>query len=702
MEVNEIKLSGTGILKNSVERRKRLGQYFTGEKLAHLLAVMAIGERCSSAIDPMCGSGDMLAAVRSISPSTMLAGIEIDPNAMLMSKNRLVKDEKNAPYLIEGNAFSWRAISSLPTSKFDLVITNPPYVRYQSLVANDQNENENLPSAESVRRDLLKVAQMLDSLDDRDREIFISIIEGYSGLSDLAVPSWILCAMLTAVGGNLAMVVPDSWLSRDYAYPIHYLLLKFFRIQWVIEDAHRVWFEDAQVKTNLIIAKRVPRTENIIGSCVNQDYFHVALPAATINSRSIVGNLFPESLDPDASFAQELVRLSTATNKVCPNGFTITRYGLESKITDLMTTSSKSTWLRKCEPNLSTMVSDINELIKGVTIPQALLNLLQQEDKGNFTTIEMLGWQVGQGLRTGANSFFYCDLISEGDSECLIKPGKELNMSSATVPRQVLLPVLRKQNEMTIGYQLDNSKLIGRVLNLENYIHPNDLSKLGVQDVEEFIEKSGRFIMPENLAKFVTIAAQTNIGTEEKPKWIPQLSAVRTNETKNGNWNAARFWYMLPPFAKRHIPDLFVPRINNLHPKVMMNSTEKAVIDANFSTLWLKEDGIVDAYALLSCLNSSWSIAAMELIAAVMGGGALKLEATHLKRLPIPKLSPEQWAELSTLGRQLTIGIDSGKIITQIDWLIMKAIFGDERADSALKEIQVIKTEKLTLRKSKG
>ena len=34
------------------------------------------------------------------------------------------------------------------------------------------------------------------------------------------------------------MVVPEAWLSRDYAHPIQYLLLKLFRIRYVVEDAH--------------------------------------------------------------------------------------------------------------------------------------------------------------------------------------------------------------------------------------------------------------------------------------------------------------------------------------------------------------------------------------------------------------------------------------------------------------------------------
>lgn len=688
---------------NNVERRKRLGQYFTGDKLARLLTLIAKRDQCFTAIDPMCGSGDIIAAVMSIVPPARVVGIEIDPNVMALCANRFKKETQNIPYLIEGNAFSWEIISRLPFPSFDLVITNPPYVRYQSLAGNRRDSELDLPGAESIRHGLLEVAQGLSGLTDEDREIFISIIKGYSGLSDLAVPSWILCAMLTAMGGSLAMVVPESWLSRDYAHPIHYLLLKLFRIRWVIEDAHSIWFEDALVKTNLIVAQRIPQAENIIASCSGRSYLHVTLPSSTIDSRSIVGGLYPDSKDPDVTFAQQLVRWDTGKNIVCPDNISLTRRSLQNKFAELVAASSKSKWLRYCEPTLTKLACNlVNRKSGGIMIPQALFDLLQH-DTCDFTTLEMLGGKVGQGLRTGANAFFYCDLISEMEDGCLVRPGKILGIQNTFLPKEVLQHVLRKQNEVSNGYQLDQSKLQGRVLILENFVHPDELRKMDGKSKDEIVEMSGRRVMPQTLAAFVTAAGRTNIGTKENPKFIPQLSAVRTNETKKkGNDDATvRYWYMLPPLARRHLPDLFVPRINHLHPKVMMNSFPRTVIDANFSTIWLEPGAVVDAYALLSFLNSSWALVAMELIATVMGGGALKLEAAHLRKLPIPVLSSEQWAVLSALGRSLTSGQKVPEILFQINWLIGLAVFGEERAESALKTIEKIKIEKLATRQKK-
>lgn len=689
--------TGTVSIKDNTALRKRLGQYFTGEKLARLLVALADATRCRSAIDPMCGSGDMLSAVRSISPQVSLAGIEIDGNAYKQCVSRLT-NIKRPVSLIQGNAFSWTTISLLPTTSFDLVITNPPYVRYQSFAGDSESESSGLPRAEDVRRGLMEVAQNIAGLDEKDREIFVSIIKDYSGLSDLAVPSWILCMMLTAVDGRLAMVVPESWLNRDYAYPIHYLLLKLFRILYVIEDTNRVWFEEAQVKTTLLVAERVQRVSDLRAAYIHQTYIHASLPASAITEHSIVGSLFPDDANPETSFACELSRLGRGWEAGAAEGFSVTKRDLNGKLSDLLATSSGSRWLRYCEPELTqSATKEFGIENGGVKIPQALLDLLPAGETTTFTTIETLGGHVGQGLRTGANEFFYCDLISESDNGCVVSPGKALKLPLVSIPKGALRAVLRKQSEVPKGYLLDSSTLHGRVLILDGFIHPKGIVNTKGEGESE---DSGRSVMTPALASFVSDVEGLNVGTEDQPKRIPQLTAVRTNATKGKNGSKARFWYMLPPLARRHLPDLFIPRINYLHPKTFLNSDERTVIDANFSTIWLDESASISAFALLACLNSSWVVAAMELSAAVMGGGALKLEATHLRRLPMPMLSAQQWDNLSRLGRKLAYGDEAEKTLDEINQQVARSLFG-RWADFALDKIERIKSERLEARHKK-
>lgn len=113
-------------------RRKRLGQYFTGPRLARLLAALSEAEQVGQVIDPMAGTGDMLQAVHAISPQSELFGVEIDPQVAARCLNALSVADAKHTQVITGDAFDWQTLSRLPPRPFDLVITNPPYVRYQS------------------------------------------------------------------------------------------------------------------------------------------------------------------------------------------------------------------------------------------------------------------------------------------------------------------------------------------------------------------------------------------------------------------------------------------------------------------------------------------------------------------------------------------------------------------------------------------
>ena len=89
-----------------------------------------------------------------------------------------------------------------------------------------------------------------------DKAFFLKLAQNYSGLSDMAVPSWLLCASLLSNKGVLAIVVPEAWLNREYAAPIRYMLLKCFDNIVVARDVGTCWFENALVRTCLVVAER--------------------------------------------------------------------------------------------------------------------------------------------------------------------------------------------------------------------------------------------------------------------------------------------------------------------------------------------------------------------------------------------------------------------------------------------------------------
>ncbi len=83
---------------SEAERRKRLGQYFTGAGLGRVLAALAQAEKAESIVDPMAGTGDLLAACLEIGAApASIAGIEIDRVARDACANRLPQADCRKP-----------------------------------------------------------------------------------------------------------------------------------------------------------------------------------------------------------------------------------------------------------------------------------------------------------------------------------------------------------------------------------------------------------------------------------------------------------------------------------------------------------------------------------------------------------------------------------------------------------------------------
>jgi hypothetical protein len=174
----------------------------------------------------------------------------------------------------------------------------------------------------------------------------------------------------------------------------------------------------------------------------------------------------------------------------------------------------------------------------------------------------------------------------------------------------------------------------------------------------------------------------TKMGSEGAGVPIPRLSAVAPNERINGD-RLQRRWYMLPDFAPRHLPLLFVPRINDGTPFFVSNARAPVLVDANFSTVY-ERGAAPSAAALLGLLNSSWVRACCEASGSPMGAGALKLEATHLRRLPVPVPRSSAWERLEKLGQELVASttLDAGPTLHAIDQLIVGTILGDGHHDT--------------------
>jgi len=641
------------------ERRKRLGQYFTGVGLGRILAALAQAEKAVSIIDPMAGSGDLLASCLEIGAApASIAGIEIDTVARDACANRLPQAN-----CILGSAFDPDTISRLPKTEWDLVIGNPPYVRYQSFSEKAEVDYV-FPSAMQIRTGLLQTLPRLSALDAEDKRLFAHLISGYSGLSDLAVPSWILCAGLVKIGGRLALVVPESWLTRDYATIVHYLLFRWFDIEFVVEDEHASWFDDAKVKTTLIVAKRVKRRASALVQADSSTYCHILISAAAASPESPIGRIaLAGGSSLERNFAKQ-ARFWLRNGARHTTGLARPRpASMKLACRNMVAAASRQKWF-------AALGETGSQAAEGIYVSLEIHNwLAHHEIAPAFATFESQGVAVGQGLRTGANGFFYADGRRSSDHIALSFSGPLAGLT-ARAPDSVARPVIRRQSDLPVGFTVSPDLATGWVLDLRQHALPEDLG-----EIDMFPSVYER--MPESIAAVVRAAGQANFGTDAKPLKVWNLTAVSPNIRSATRGMPPRHWYMLPDFAARHLPDVLLARVNSSTPKAYLNKARQCLIDANFSTMWTLPLSKWSATALLAFMNSAWAQAVIETSGAVMGGGALKVEAAHLRRFPVPAFNEEQLCELTRFGDELAIKAEHTEVeavLNSINAVVAKAL----------------------------
>lgn len=655
---------------NEEKTRKRLGQYFTNDRVADLLVSVADMQKDCKCIDPMAGTGNMLAALlNNGQKEDSIYAIEIDQIAGGICKNRIKKDN-----MIISDAFDKKTYANLPKGGWDLVITNPPYIRYQSM-GNNQSADIELPTAKQIRKNLQETIETFAHLDATDKKLYKHLVKSYSGLSDVAVPAWILCAALVRPGGKLAVVVPSTWLNREYATIIQYMLLKWFDIEYVIEDGDCSWFSDALVRTEIIVARRIKRRNHFL-DVMEKTFISIKLCEKAAGKNNLIENMFkncPQTLGEFLNFT----RTKEFENDCC----SIKKEKIKSMFSNVLCEAGKNKWFNLVEDLKISEASTLN-------LPSVLANLLKIErSECKLISLEQIGVYVGQGLRTGANKFFYLKSLGEnGDSEKLVAD-EQFDSTMLSVPKKYLYPVVQKQNDLPDKFEICKHVVAGRVLYIQNAATSFDLDKAN-ESTKEVYET-----LNTDLENYISKAQSTPIRSGANcGKFIPFLSAVIPNVriVKKQGKELKRFWYMLPCLAERHIPDFCVARINYNSPVFYILTDRNIVVDANFSTLWINDLNKKNKYAILAILNSYWFRACLEAMGTTMGGGALKVEAVKIKKVTIPELEERDYCILNEYGRNLSRMVTNSNERANFvgtDQLLLQRIFNKTDISSELSSL---------------
>ncbi|HRV28187.1 MAG TPA: hypothetical protein P5522_05270, partial [Spirochaetia bacterium] len=302
-------------------------------------------------------------------------------------------------------------------------------------------------------------------------------------------------------------------------------------------------------------------------------------------------------------------------------------------------------------------------------LPHELKEIVVNNDV-DYISLADLGIDCGQGLRTGANDFFYVSLKRDKGEMLTVRSkawdqgGKEYNFY-----RDDILLTLQNRGEID-GLIVSPDKLVTGVLYPQGDIRGQ---------LKEYIVRAEEY-------------------RDGKGRRFKDFSAVKPNEKTDG-LNIVREWFRLPKMAVRHLPNLCLTRVSatTIECLYVQQSAETPIaIDANMVTLWGKDKrNVLIAFAIL---NSTWSKLSLELICTVMGGGALKVEASHLKRLLLPKLPKEKLDELEKAGSVLVIDRKMTKKVQDTIDGIVETAFNDNTVTALMRQLLMQKYKERSTR----
>ena len=490
-----------------------------------------------------------------------------------------------------------------------------------------------------IREGLARIVARMPESPSRD--LWATLATGYSGLADLSVPSWLLCALLVRPGGRMALVSPSTWRSRAYADVVRYLMLRAFELEFVIEDSQPGWFPDAAVGTHLVVARRLSEESTSVplqDRTTWQSALWTKISPEAMSTASLVGAAFPKG-HPEAAFATwcRYGKPRQATNGLSSRRISLLRewVSLRSRTAPAWLAAVEASDRKSIAPRLRGTSRPTHQ---GAPVPEAVRDVLPTAFvPDSLRPMENLGIEAGQGLRTGCNRFFYVQLVRQMENGwSIVTTNTEFGSRTLRVPNATLRTVLHRQAELD-AWQLGTTKT--RLLDLRRWALPEDMS--AVRHALPIYRRLGQrppSRMPDDLAHYVRDAASVSLTGSPRGQPIPALSAVRTNVRPPSSKAPPRFWYMLPTFMPRHQPDAFIARVLDQAPRTYANTDPDLLIDANFSGIWSRQPEW-SPDVLAAFLSSTWSRTMMEATGTRMGGGALKLEATHLRQLPLPYLS---------------------------------------------------------------
>lgn len=232
-----------GLIKEKLNTQKLRGSYYTPKVIAEFMSRWAITKNTQLILEPSCGDGNFVEAailrfkelgIDGNELKGRIKGIELIEEETLKAKYRAKDLGVNSTTIVNSDFFQY--INSNGGDRYDTVLGNPPFIRYQ-----------NFP--------------------EEHRKLAISMMENLglhpNKLTNIWVPFLVVSASLLNPNGRLAMVIPAELFQVKYAAETRVFLSEFFDRITIITFKKLVFKGIQQEVVLLLCEKKVAQNKGI-------------------------------------------------------------------------------------------------------------------------------------------------------------------------------------------------------------------------------------------------------------------------------------------------------------------------------------------------------------------------------------------------------------------------------------------------------
>ena len=211
----------------NIDYNKLRGGYYTPEKICDWIVSNCIGDKKKKILEPSCGDGNFLKSLTKYGYSNVTA-VELD-------KEEAQKASAYGIKVINDDFFSYYQKYIDDVQKYDFVIGNPPFIRYQNFI-------------------------------EEYRTIAFSLMNKYgfhpNRMTNIWLPFLVLSCISLKEDGKLCMVIPAELFQVDYAAETRLFLSDFFERLTLITFKELI-FDDIQQEVIILYGERTSDKKGI-------------------------------------------------------------------------------------------------------------------------------------------------------------------------------------------------------------------------------------------------------------------------------------------------------------------------------------------------------------------------------------------------------------------------------------------------------